>query len=237
MTTLQRVSTAEAIVQYFKNEIESGNLKQGDLLPSERVLRDQFGISRFSLREGLARLSALGIINIKHGKGAFISGEINSLSLSNVLLPFLSGQTDDSLNELFEARSLIEERVAELAAKRRSKDDLDDLNEILKKSEKALNNPSDFGELDYKFHQRIALAAGNVFFQKMLDVINDHVHSFLRRHAQDYTSRKNALENHWLIYKCIEDRNAKKINQIMKGHISSCMTNYINQVLDKGKIL
>ena len=73
---LQRYTTAEVVVNYFRKEIESGNLKPGLQLPSERVLQKQFGISRFSLREGLARLSALGIIQIQHGKGSFIASDV-----------------------------------------------------------------------------------------------------------------------------------------------------------------
>jgi len=51
---LSRVSTAEAAVNFFKEEIEEGRLTTGDKLPSERALQHQLGISRFSLREGLA---------------------------------------------------------------------------------------------------------------------------------------------------------------------------------------
>ena len=89
---LQKFTTAEAIVNYFKKEIESGRLKPDDKLPSERMLQEEFGISRFSLREGLARLSALGIIRIIHGKGAFINSEINNASLGHVLMPMFSRQ-------------------------------------------------------------------------------------------------------------------------------------------------
>jgi DNA-binding FadR family transcriptional regulator len=48
------VSTAEATVNYFKEEIEEELLTTGDKLPSEQALQHQLGISRFSLREGLA---------------------------------------------------------------------------------------------------------------------------------------------------------------------------------------
>ena len=51
---LSCVSTAEATVNYFKEEIEEELLTTGDKLPSEQALQHQLGIIRFSLREGLA---------------------------------------------------------------------------------------------------------------------------------------------------------------------------------------
>jgi len=233
---LQKFTTAEAIVNYFNKEIESGRLKQGDKLPSERMLKEQFGISRFSLREGLARLSALGIIRIIHGKGAFVSSEINNASLRHVLMPMFSNPTSDSLNALFEARSLIEERVAALAAQRRSDDDIKALRDILKQSEDALNDPSAFGDLDYRFHLEIRKTAGNVFFEKMIDVINDHVKSFLLYRAEDNVSRKNALKSHRLILDCIEKKDSEKVVAIVKEHINIGVKNYIEQVLNQQKL-
>jgi len=234
---LQKFTTAEAIVNYFNKEIESGRLKPGNKLPSERMLQEQFGISRFSLREGLARLSALGIIRIIHGKGAFVSSEINKASLSHVLIPMFSNPTLSSLNDLFEARSLIEERVAALAAQRRSDDDIDALRDILKQSEDALNDPTTFGNLDYRFHLQIRQSAGNIFFQKMLDVINDHVKSFLLYRAEDHSGRKNALKNHWLILECIENKDDIKVVTIVREHMNIGVKNYINHVLNQQKTL
>ncbi len=230
---LLRFTTAEAVVNYFNKEIESGRFKPGDKLPSERMLQEQFGISRFSLREGLARLSALGIIRIIHGKGAFISSEINNASLSHVLMPMFSNPTSGSLNDLFEARTLIEERVTALAAQRRSDEDIATLRDILKQSENALDDPSAFGDLDYRFHLQIRQSAGNVFFEKMIDVINDHVKSFLLYRAADNLGRKNALKTHWLILECIEKQDSEKVVIIVQKHMNTGVKNYIEQILNQ----
>jgi len=234
---LQKITTAEAVVNYLKQEIESGKLKPGDQLPSERVLQGQFGISRFSLREGLARLSALGIIQIIHGKGAFVTSEINKASLSHVLMPMFLNPTSDSLNDLFEARSLIEERVTALAAQRRSDEDIIALQNILEQSEGALNDPSIFGDLDYHFHLQIRQSAGNVFLEKMIAVINDHVKSFLLYRAEDHLSRKNALENHRSILECIKKKDDIKVVTIVKEHMKIGVKNYIKHILNQRKTL
>jgi DNA-binding transcriptional MocR family regulator len=59
---LSKISTADAVVNHLKKQIEDGLLKPGGKLPSERLLQQELSVSRFTLREALARLSALGII-------------------------------------------------------------------------------------------------------------------------------------------------------------------------------
>ena len=216
---LQKSTTAEAIVDYFTNQIKSGKLKQGEKLHSERILQEKFGISRFSLREGLARLSALGIIQIVHGKGAFVTNEISQESLGQVFLPLFTDLDENSLKDLSEARTLIEEKVAILAAQRRTEKDLKELEEILNLSAESLDDPLIFGDLDYRFHKKIAKASGHQFFQKILNVLNSHIKIFLTQHTRNNQIRKKALKNHQDIFECIKKGEDKKIGSIIKKHI------------------
>lgn len=222
-------------MNYFRKAIEEGHLAPGDKLPSERTLQKQLNISRFSLREGLARLRAVGIIKVVQGKGAFVLGEIDSMSLGNVLLPFLSSKNSSSYEDIFEVRLLIEERVAVLAASRRSNRDIKAIKQILEQAEINKEDSNKFGELDYLFHHQIARVAGNPFFIKMHDVINNHLRSFLYDHARDATSRKRALKSHWQIFECIKKKKTKKAGQITKTHIKSCKKNYETLTPKKGK--
>lgn len=230
---LERLSTSEAVVNYFRNQIEEGHINSGEKLPSERILQNHLHISRFSLREGLARLSALGIIKIIHGKGTFVSSEIDSTSLKNVLLPYLLKQPSRSYEDIFEVRLLIEERVAVLAASRRSEKDLRVLQQILEQAEIAIENVIKFGELDYLFHAQIAKAAGNTIFIKMLDAIKKLLRYFLFDHARDATSREKALKSHWQIFECIKKKQTEEAGKVTKKHIKGCKKNYETLFLRK----
>ena len=68
-----RVSLVDDIVERLMEYIVEQQLKPGDKLPSERLLTQALGVSRFPLREALAKLQVLGIISVAHGKGSFIS--------------------------------------------------------------------------------------------------------------------------------------------------------------------
>src|SRR5512140_3304985 len=93
---LAKISTASAVVNYIKKRIEEGLLKPGEKLPSERLLQQELAVSRFTLREALARLSALGIIKTTHGKGTIVAREVNSATLADVFIPlFLNLSIND----------------------------------------------------------------------------------------------------------------------------------------------
>ena len=90
---IKKISTVNATANFLKKQIEEGALKPGEQLPSERTLQEILGVSRFTLREALAGLSALGIIKIAHGKGAFIAKEMSPSSLEDVFLPLFANQS------------------------------------------------------------------------------------------------------------------------------------------------
>jgi DNA-binding FadR family transcriptional regulator len=226
LTVLTRISTAEAVVNAIRTQIATGVLGPGDQLPGERALRQQFGISRFSLREGLARLNALGMIRILHGKGAFVCEDLNPTSLQNVFVPLLASRNHRTLRDLFDARVVIEREIAVRAAANRTTVDVSDLLAILDESDNALKDPVRFGELDFLFHRRIARIGRNVFFEKMADVLNEQVRLFLLDHARDRSSRDKALSGHHRIVDMIRERDVKRIGEFMVDHIRGCKKNY-----------
>ena len=160
-TMLSRVSTVDAVVNYFFDQIQQGLLTPGAALPSERSLQLMLGISRFTLREGLARLSALGISEVKHGKGAFLATTVNTTSLRHVFLPLFAQQNIKHLNDLFDARCAIEVEVASLAARQCTEDDVHSLREAHRQTTLHLQTPEAFAVADVHFHRTIADVAGN----------------------------------------------------------------------------
>lgn len=219
MKLISKISTAEAVVNYFKEEIQSKRLTRGDALPSERSLKDQFGISRFSLREGLARLNALGIIKIIHGKGAYVSDKIDDKSLSDVFLPVFTSPQNDIQQQLFESRFLIETEMAALSSKRRSDKDIEYLNACIEQMKKEIENPDAFSQADFEFHQRIAISAKNVFLDKMHRVLNQQLKSFLITFSKVQNNCEQAIQEHEGILKAIQDKNESKVRKLIQKHL------------------
>jgi DNA-binding FadR family transcriptional regulator len=73
------------------------------------------GVSRFALREGLARLNALGIIITSHGKSTLVSKVVNTYSLSDIFLPILSKRKQKYIDDLVEVLITIEQQTVKKA--------------------------------------------------------------------------------------------------------------------------
>ncbi len=207
---LEKVSTSQAVVNLFTDRIRMGELKPGDSLPSEKALQEELKVSRFALREGLARLSALGIIEVTHGRGATVTDNINPISLKNVFLPMHPNLRSETREHLLEARLLLEGELAYLAAKRRTREHLKAFRRILKDTSEALDDREKFGVLDMIFHKTIAEAAGNSYLLQMHMVIRDQLQPVLLKHAGTEGRCQVILEAHDKVYQAIKSKAATK---------------------------
>ena len=159
------------IVEQIQNLIKEGRLKKGDKLPPERVLAEQLGVSRPPLREALAALEILGVIESRGGRGNFI---VNTFGSAYYLQQFKELEQGESPLELLEARKVMEVEVAGLAAERHSPEDIRELKSIVGGMEKVVNNVSEFMELNRRFHLGIAVATNNsVLYQMMKYIVNE----------------------------------------------------------------
>ena len=226
MAEEQKIPASEVIFHYFREKIKSGELKPGDPLPSERTLQKQLGVSRFSLREGLARLNAIGAIDTQHGKTTRVSQQVNSDSLKNVFLPVQATTDTQFRGDLYEARVVLETEIAGLAAQRRTEKDLMELRGNLKAAEIALGDSEAFGSLDLEFHALIAKAARNRFFWQMHAVIRDQLEPVMKLHANAEEQRQLILRKHNDLFDAIEDGDARSARQLARDHLGVFKTHY-----------
>ena len=217
---LSKISTADAVVNYLKQQIEEGLLKPGEKLPSERLLQQELAVSRFTLREALARLSALGIIKTIHGKGTIVAREVSSSTLADAFIPLFANQSIKDVIDFFEARLLIEGEAAVLSAKRRTDADLQRFEEILADSRKFLDDPQRYGELDFLFHMQIAQSSGNVFIQNMMGCFNEYTKRYMQVVANAAINRNASIAAHEDIYECIKNRDTAKAGNVTRKHLS-----------------
>lgn len=238
---LKKINTAEAVVNYIKDQIRRAEVKPGDSLPSERALREQLGISRFSLREGLARLSALGIIHVRHGKRAIVTREINGTSLANVLMPFFVRNEFKVLEDLYAARLMLESETVRLAAVNRSDKDLafieqpleiyDNIKiESLQNENRHINSSDElllFGRSDFDFHHRIVRIAENGLFLKMFEAISRQAQEFLQNLASETRHCVIAHKGHREVFKHIKNRKPEEAVRAMRLHLKTCKEFYL----------
>src|SRR3954471_5292560 len=121
-TLLRPLKTSETVARDIVQQIVSAGLGDGDSLPSEARMLEQYNVSRESLREGLRLLEAQGLIAIRRGPGGGPSvGTVDPANLgrASALYYFLIGAT---YGELFDAWAVAEGYLAERAARNPHRD-------------------------------------------------------------------------------------------------------------------
>ncbi len=167
--TLSKDTTAgshyyEAVIQKLKAMIASGELKQGDKLPSERELAEKFNVSRVPIREALKIMEYMGILDSSQGDGC----RVKNITVSDFIhkMDFVVHITPDTMVDLQEMRISLETYAAYRAALRRTDEDLADIQQVLLEMRKAKRDPNqdseptiqNLRELSHKFHRYLVRA-------------------------------------------------------------------------------
>lgn len=215
---LQKVTAVEAIVESLKERMRTGEFMPGDRLPSEQEMLTQYNVSRLTLREALARLAALGIIRVHHGKGAFVAEEISPAALDNVLIPLFSRHDAAMMQDLVDARAMIESEIAVRVAKNRTDEDLQLLRELIECDKSVFKDPERFARQDYAFHEALVDMAGNQFLKVMYRPLYHQIRSFLVEYATSADDLEAAMERHRPILEAIQARDAEAAQRLAKGH-------------------
>ena len=82
---VKKQTLPEQMAETIKELILSGELEAGDALPTEPELCEQFGVSRAVVRDATRILMALGLVEVKHGSGVYIT-ESQSAAFGEALL-------------------------------------------------------------------------------------------------------------------------------------------------------
>lgn len=210
------------VVNYIRARLEEGTLQPGDRIPPEREFARELRISRASLRTGIGYLAAMGVMNVRHGVGTFVSDgppEMGktSLALLGALHGFKSWQ-------IFEARLLLESNLAELAAERGKPEHLAALAEEVAEMDATVNDPTEYLIHDIRFHRTIAQASGNPILAAVMETITTALYDERRKTVELSRNLKSSAETHREIYEAIRTRNGAEARRIMEKHLQLAKT-------------
>ncbi len=214
-----RRKVTRAVVRAIQERLERGTLQPGARLPSERELARQLGASRSSIREALRALELAGLIRSQHGGGTFVADPLPA-SVATPLAQYLDRQRAN-LRDLFEARQMIEPRLAFLAAERASREDVEAIRAALERQERA-DREGDLeaaATADRSFHQAVAEATHNQTFIMLHNYLSDLVAGSRRDAADSAARRAQALVDHRAIFEAIARHDAPAASAAMLQHV------------------
>ena len=216
------------VYEQLLQRIVSGQLPEGERLPSEPALAAALGVSRPVVREALSRLRADGVVTSRHGSGTYVERRPNPEFLR--LAP-IGGVAD--LMRCFEFRVGVEGEAAYLAAQRRGTDDLAAMNRALAALDKAIKQRTLGADADLRFHTAIANAARNKLFATTLGAL--HAQVFAGMKVARNLSLKASVERlhivqeeHRRIYQAISDENPTEARESMRLHILNARTRLLS---------
>lgn len=131
---------SDDIVTKLEGMILEGTLRAGERLPAERVLAEQFGVSRPSLREAIQKLAAKGLLVSRQGGGNYIAESLGS-TFSDPLLPLLE-DNPEAQRDLLEFRHTLEGACAYYAAQRATEPDRQRLTEASRRYRPVIPGPA-----------------------------------------------------------------------------------------------
>src|SRR3954452_4424138 len=152
-----RATIPDGIAQEIQRKIDLGELKAGDQLPSVETLASEFEVSRTSVREALQALAALGVIEIKHGRGTFVRSSADGLDGYTTWVR----EQEYALLELCELRMAVETAAARLAAVKATPETVAKLEHALANMRESVGNLHQIVTWDTAFHEEIIRASGN----------------------------------------------------------------------------
>lgn len=211
----------EQVVQYFKDNIASGNWKVGEKIPSENQLTETLGVSRASVRTAIQHLAGVGILESRHGKGTYLLDDQVDAGLGSEMK--ITSQDCKDIQKVLEFRRIVESEACYLATEKATPELMKELQNCLEEMEKNQGNREEFVTADMNFHEAICRATQNPLLEKsMLKVYQET----RKNHSQmnEIFGYQDGIYYHTLILKAIQSGNAQQAREMMFDHLQNAIS-------------
>lgn len=223
---LSRTTLTTAAFEQLISNVVSGVWKTGERLPPERDLCQQLGIARTSLREALKAMELVGMLNSRVGDGTFVCPR--SEFLSRPMIWALMGVEKAEFHDVMEARIIMEESSAALAAERASDAQIEEINKAIQAMRDAIARGEPVLEADMQFHLSISNAAGNPLLTNSLVMLRNLIRQgMLYKHLLPGVTPR-IVKAHAAVYNAIRRRDVAGAKKAMRDHLLDSM-----RLLDK----
>lgn len=217
--TVRRMSLSSPLREALLEQLQSGRLRPGDRLPTERALAELHGLSRTTVRKALFDLKLQGLIEQTVGSGTYVAEQAGT-RLGRRVQHDSSQHTSPA--ELMEARLAMEPAIIEMAIRNANAADLDRMDRCCSEAEAAATL-EDFEHWDAELHQAIADAAHNSFvadvFQLMKTVRAQGDWGLLKKKSVTPERRLAYQAEHRAIVGALRERDADRARALTLAHL------------------
>ncbi len=215
----------EVVLDHVEDRILEGHLRVGSMLPAERDLAVELGVSRTAVREAMRTLQAQGIIESSVGAGGTggtrITGQ-HGWALTNLMRMHVALDLFPP-NDVLNTRLVLEQHSLAEAIVKGDTEDFDIIQAILDQMAEPDTELRRFNELDTEFHAAIAQIGGNQLIRALTIAVRESIARDVRgAAAQDMDLaefRQTVLDQHAGILAAVRDGATELAQQRMSEHV------------------
>jgi len=212
----QRAS--DRLARQIRVLIQQGEFQRGDRLPAIMEMARRFQVGHPTVREALKTLEAVGVVEIRHGSGVYVSRSDEVLVLAS---PHYTGAfTKKLLLDLIRTRRPLEVESVAGAVEHGTTEHIERMRRLLAEAGKNLADDHVLHEVNMGFHREIAIASGNTVLLQTLDVLREMFTAEQRLILDIFGSRERDHQEHLGILEAIERRDAALAVARMHAHLT-----------------
>ncbi len=229
---IENKKISQIVIEQIQEMIMRGELKDGDQLPPERVMTEQFQIGRPALREALKALEVLGLVERRHGLGNYIVNNVESNFFKPLSLSFKL--SNGNVHEILQLRYLIETFTVREAAKLATPEDISSLNQTQREMIEA-KTPAEKSQCDRNFHFEIARICNNGLILLTFENASYLLDNFIDQTVHlSYFSEEDSVERIYEEHQNIIDAIAKKDEEtavsFIVAHLNNIRADRLHQI-------
>jgi GntR family transcriptional regulator, transcriptional repressor for pyruvate dehydrogenase complex len=217
LVPVMKQSLADRLSQQLRQLIQSAGYKVGDRLPTIMDMAHQFKVGHPTVREALRKLETVGIVEIRHGSGVYVTRSEDVLVLASP--DYLGAVSKKLLLDLIQARIPLEVHSISLAAVNGTAEHLDEMRALLARAGRSFDDDALLSSINMAFHRQIALASGNTVLAQLLNVLQELFTAEQRVILGIFGSRERDHQEHLGLLDALEQRDQALAVKRMRTHL------------------
>jgi GntR family transcriptional repressor for pyruvate dehydrogenase complex len=218
---MPKQSLSDRLARRIRDLIQQGEYRLGDRLPAIMEMARSFGVGHPTVREALKKLEAVGVVEIRHGSGVYVSrSEDVMLFASPDYAPVV---TRKLLVDLIRCRMPLELQSVTEAVPNLTARHLKEMRRLLTTAEKHLDDDTVLNKVNMGFHREIAVASGNTVLLQLLDVLREMFQHEQLMILDIFGSRIEDHQGHVALLEALERRDAGLAVSRMRTHLQSVL--------------
>jgi GntR family transcriptional repressor for pyruvate dehydrogenase complex len=211
---MSRPRLYEQVIERLREYVAEERLRAGDKLPAERELAQRLGVSRASVKQAIVVLEVQGLVETRHGGGSYLVRDTLDAEPVDQLVA-----RRRRLPDVLEAREAIEVKLAELAAERRTPEDLDELESALAQMRAEIEAGGYGIDGDRRFHAAVTAAARSALLAEFMRSIAEQVSESRTESLRQPGRPSRSLRQHQAIFDAISRGDPARAATAMRRHV------------------